>query len=149
LTTVNDTKDLNNDTVLVGSRYFELIPINGNRILLFATSSLINAEAGRCLHLSIHEICSYRFGPALWTYHGDGHSNIEGLHCMKSTTNTLGITFGLSSRGHMELFDIDIEGDYPLIEVGRMNYDQRLSDFGSFHNFHKILTCSNIFSHGR
>lgn len=27
----------------------------------------------------------------------------------------------------MELFDIDIEGDYPLIEVGRMKYDERLS----------------------
>ena len=58
---------------------------------------------------------------------------------MKSTTNTLGITFGLSSRRHKELFDIDIEGDYPLIEVGRMNYDQRFSDGGSFHNSRKNI----------
>jgi hypothetical protein len=117
-------------------------------MLLFATSSLI-AEAQPCLHISIHEICSCRFGPALWTYHGGGHSNIERLHWMKSTTNTLGITFGPSCKGHMELFDIDVEGEYPLIEVGRMNYDQWLSDDGSLHNFHKILTCSNIFSHAR
>ena len=37
----------------------------------------------------------------------------------------------------MELFDIDVESDYPLIEVGQMNYDQRFSDGGSFHNSHK------------
>ncbi|EDR01123.1 uncharacterized protein LACBIDRAFT_312432 [Laccaria bicolor S238N-H82] len=129
LTTVNDTEHLS-DAVLSlgvrGSRYFEFIPINGNRMLLFARNSFSGItgdfKAQYCLHLSIHEICSYRFGPALWTYHGDGHSSIPGLHWMKSNTNTLGITFGLSSRDHMELFDIDIEGDYPLIEVGRMNY---------------------------
>ena len=48
----------------------------------------------------------------------------------------------------MELFDIDIEGDYPLIEVGRMSYVSALSGGGgSFHNFHKILTYSNIYNH--
>lgn len=134
LTTVNDTEHLS-DAVLSlgvrGSRYFEFIPINGNRMLLFARSSFRTKDevvAQYCLHLSIHEICSSRFGPALWTYHGDGHSSIPMLHWMKSTTNTLGIAFGLRCKGHTELFDIDLEGNYPLIEVGRMNYDQRFSD---------------------
>ena len=53
------------------------------------------------LYLSIHEIRSYRVGPALWTYNDRGHSNINHLQVMTSHTNTLGITFGVDHKTHM------------------------------------------------
>jgi len=42
-------------------------------------------EANRIFHLelSIHEICHYRVGPALWTYHG--HSDKPDLDDLKSS----------------------------------------------------------------
>ena len=81
------------------------------------------------LHLSIHKIRAHRVGRALWTYHDYGYSNIFQLEPMKSTTNPLGITFGVDSTSYMELFDIstDVGKDsYPLVESGRLNYNRKL-----------------------
>jgi hypothetical protein len=85
------------------------------------------------LRLSIHGIHSYRVGPALWTYDHYGHSNIFELQPMKSTTNALGITFGVHSESHMELFDISTDakkGSYPLVEAGKLNYGRKLNKRG-------------------
>ena len=85
------------------------------------------------LHLSVHEIHSYRVGPALWTYHKYGHSNIFKLQPMKSTTNALGITFGVDSTSCMELFDVSIdtkEDSYPLVKAGKLSYSRKLDDTG-------------------
>jgi len=90
---------------------------------------MIDREGTPYLHLSIHEICSGRVGPAVWCYHGHGDSNISLLRPMKSMTNALGITFGVHSSTHTQLFDIStsIEKDYPLTEAGRLNYHRELS----------------------
>ena len=114
---------------------FRLIPINRNRILLIGKSfeeSYHDDETWHYLHLSIHEIHSYRIGPALWTYHDYGHSNIFQLQQMKSTTNALGITFGVYSTSFMELFDvsIDTKDSYPLVKAGKLNYSRKLNDTG-------------------
>ena len=115
---------------------FTLIPINRNRILLIGKSfeqSYHDDETWHYLHLSIHEIRSYHVGPALWTYHDYGHSNIFELQAMKSTTNALGITFAVDSKTRMELFDVssDAKKDrYPLVEAGQLNYSRQLSDAG-------------------
>jgi len=112
---------------------FGLIPINRNRILLIGKSSSLRHETCDYLHLSIHEIHSYRVGPALWTYHNYGHSNIFQLQPMKSTTNALGITFGIDFKDHMELFDVSTdakENSYPLVEAGKLNYSRHLNDAG-------------------
>ena len=116
---------------------FTLIPINHNRILLIGKSfekSYYDDTTRHYLHLSIHEIHSYRIGPALWTYHKYGHPNIFQLQSMKSTTNALGITFRVDSETHMELFDISTdaqEDSYPLVNVGQLNYSQQLNGTGS------------------
>ena len=113
-----------------------VIPINGNRILVIGQSleeSYYTDEIWHYLHLSIHEIHSYRVGPALWTYHHYGRSNIFELRPMKSTTNALGITFGVHSKSHMELFDISTDGkkdSYPLVEPGQLNYGRQLDGAG-------------------
>ena len=111
---------------------FELIAINCNKFLLIG-KGIVGGSYGTpdryLLHLSIHEIHAYRVGPALWTYDDYGYSNIFGLQPMKSTTNTLGITFGVDSKSHMELFDIstDAEKDsYPLVKSGQLNYGRWL-----------------------
>jgi hypothetical protein len=52
---------------------------------------------------------------------------------MKSTTNTLGITFGVDSKSRMELFDVSTdakEDSYPLVEAGQLNYSRQLNDAG-------------------
>ena len=52
---------------------------------------------------------------------------------MKSTTNILGITFGMNSESHMKLFDISTdakEDGYPLVESGRLNYGRQLDHPG-------------------
>jgi len=116
---------------------FTLIPINHNRILLIGKTheeSYYTDETWHYLHLSIHEIhSSYRVGPALWTYDDYGHSNIFQLQPMKSTTNALGITFGIDSEDRMELFDVSTdakEDSYPLVEAGKLNYSRHLNDAG-------------------
>ena len=115
---------------------FRLIPINRNQILLIGKSfekSYYTDETEHYLHLSIHEIHSYHVGPALWTYHDYGHSNIFQLQAMKSTTNALGITFGVDSKTRMELFDVssDAKKDrYPLVEAGQLNYSRQLNGAG-------------------
>jgi hypothetical protein len=114
---------------------FTLIPINHNRILLIGKSheeSYYDDETWDYLHLSIHEIRSYRVGPALWTYHDYGHSNIFKLCPMKSTTNPLGITFGVHSESCMELFDIstDAKDSYPLVKAGQLNYGREVKGTG-------------------
>jgi hypothetical protein len=116
---------------------FTLIPINRNRILLIGKSheeSYVTDETWHYLHLSIHEIHSYRVGPALWTYHNYGHSNILELQPMKSTTNSLGITFGVHSKSRMELFNVSTdakEDSYPLVEAGQLNYSRQFNDAGA------------------
>jgi hypothetical protein len=116
---------------------FTLIPINRNRILLIGKSheeSYVTDETWHYLHLSIHEIRSYRVGPALWTYHNYGHSNILELQPMKSTTNSLGITFGVHSKSRMELFNVSTdakEDSYPLVEAGQLNYSRQFNDAGA------------------
>ena len=115
-----------------------VIPINRNRILLIGQcleESYHDDTTWHFLHLSIHEIHSYRIGPALWTYHGYGHSNIFKLRPMKSTTNALGITFGVHSKSRMELFDVSTNAKedtygYPLVEAGQLNYSQQLNGKG-------------------
>jgi hypothetical protein len=87
------------------------------------------------LYLSIHEIRSYRIGPALWTYNDGGHSNIYHLQLMTSHTNTSGIAFGVDHKTHMKLFDVSTEADYPLIEVGKLNYNQHLDHIGLLYLF--------------
>ena len=115
---------------------FTLIPINRNQILLIGKSfeqSYHDDETWHYLHLSIHEIRSYHVGPALWTYHDYGHSNILQLQPMISTTNTLGITFGVDSKSCVELFDISTnakEDSYPLVEAGKSNYNRQLNGAG-------------------
>ena len=115
---------------------FMVIPINRNRILIFGQSredSYYTDETWHYLHLSIHEMHSYRVGPALWTYHHYGRSDIFQLQPMKSTTNALGITFGVDSRSRMELFDISSdakERSYPLVEAGQLNYGRQLNGKG-------------------
>ena len=113
-----------------------VIPINGNRILLIGRSrekSYDTHETWHYLHLSIHEIHSYRVGPALWTYHHYGHSNIFYLQPMKSATSALGITFGVHTSSCMELFDVSTDGEedsYPLVEAGQLNYGRQLNGPG-------------------
>ncbi|KIJ95327.1 hypothetical protein K443DRAFT_11464 [Laccaria amethystina LaAM-08-1] len=83
------------------------------------------------LHLSIHEIHSYRVGPALWTYHNYGGSDILELQPMESTTNALGITFGLHSESRMEVFDVSTdakEDSDPLVKAGQLNYSRKLNN---------------------
>ena len=114
---------------------FRLIPINHNRILLIGKTfeeSYYDDTTWHYLHLSIHEIHSYRVGPALWTYHNHGRSNIFQLQPMKSTTNALGITFGVHRTSRMELFDVSTDGkdSYPLVEAGQLNYSRKLNDTG-------------------
>ena len=116
---------------------FRLIPINRNQILLVGISyekGSYVVKTWHYLHLSIHEIHSYRVGPALWTYHNYGYSNIFELQPMKSTTNALGITFGVDSKSYMKLFNIstDTKEDchYPLVEAGQMNYSRQLNGSG-------------------
>ena len=115
---------------------FRLIPINHNQILLFGQSredSYYTDETWHYLHLSIHEIHSYRVGPALWTYHHYGRSNIFQLLPMNSTTNALGITFGVHSKSRIELFDVSTNGTkdtYPLVEAGQLNYGRQLNGAG-------------------
>jgi hypothetical protein len=121
---------------------FSLIPINRNQILLIGKTdekSYDSDETWHFLHLSIHEIHSYRVGPALWTYHSYGYPNIFELQAMKSTTNALGITFGVDSKSHMELFDVSTdakEDSYPLVEAGQLNYSRWLYGTGSSYNLH-------------
>ena len=90
---------------------------------------MIDREGTPYLHLSIYEIRSCRVGPAVWCYHGHGDSNISLLRPMKSTTNALGITFGVHSSTHTQLFDVftGTEKDYPLTEAGRLNYHRGLN----------------------
>ena len=115
-----------------------VIPINGNRILLFGASReerYDTDETWQYLHLSIHEIHSYRIGPPLWTYQGYGHSDIFELQPMKSTTNPLGITFGLHSKSRMELSDVSTNAKedafgYPLVKAGQLNYRRQLNGKG-------------------
>jgi len=116
-------------------RKFELIPINCNKILLIGRSfegrnyDDDGAPYRHFLHLSIHEIHAYRVGPALWTYHDYVYSNIFLLQPMKSTTNTLGITFGVDSERHMKLFDISTDAkkdSFPFVKSGRLYYGRRL-----------------------
>ena len=113
------------------------IPINGNRILLFAKYfGKIAPES--YLHLSIHEIRSdNRVGPTLWSFNGSvgGHIDIDDLELIKSTENALGITFGVRFINHWKLFDIsttdtDASDNLPLIESGRIDYDLKLMDSG-------------------
>lgn len=112
---------------------FTLFPINRNQILLIGMTfeeSYYTDETWHYLHLSIHEIHSYRVGPALWTYHDYGHSDIFALQPMKSTTNALGITFGLDFTSCMELFDVSTdakEDRYPLVKAGQLKYSRQLN----------------------
>ncbi|KIJ95325.1 hypothetical protein K443DRAFT_683104 [Laccaria amethystina LaAM-08-1] len=112
---------------------FSLIPINRNQILLIGTcheESYDNDDTWDYLHVSVHEIHSYCVGPALWTYHNYGRSNIFQLQPMKSTTNALGITFGVDFKSHMKLFAVstDTKDRYPLVEAGQLNYSRQLND---------------------
>jgi len=69
---------------------------------------------------------------SLWTYHDHVYLNSQ-LQPMKSTTNILGITFGMNSESHMKLFDISTdakEDGYPLVESGRLNYGRQLDHPG-------------------
>ena len=115
----------------------ELVPIKHNcQILLMAKYFTEGYEehddtgSQLYLYLSIHEIRSYRVGPALWTYNDRGHSNINRMQLMTSHTNTLGITFGVDHKTHMKLFDVSTKADYPLIEVGKLNYNRYLDHLG-------------------
>ena len=117
---------------------FMVIPINRSRILLIGQcleESYHDDTTWHFLHLSIHEIRvhSFRIGPALWTYHDYGHSNIFQLQPMKSTTNALGITFGVYSKSRMEQIDVSTdakEDDYPLVDAGQLNYSRQLNGAG-------------------
>ena len=89
---------------------------------------------GRYLHLSIHEIRSdHRVGSALWSFNGciDHFDKGCDLQLIKSTENTLGITFWVRSADHWKLFDIsttetDASINFPLIESGRIDFDLEL-----------------------
>jgi hypothetical protein len=114
---------------------FTLIPIHRNRILLIGQcheESYYDDQTWDYLHLSIHEIHSYHVGPALWTYHSYGYLNIFQLRPMKTTTNALGITFGVHSQSCMELFDIstDAKDSYPLVKAGQLNYGREINGTG-------------------
>ena len=107
----------------------ELIPINCNKILLIVHGFEVRQNC-YTLRLSIHEIRAYRVGPILWTKFQGYGSNAFQMQPMKSTTNTLGITFGLNSESHMELFDVstDTTKDGPLfVKSGQLNYGRQLS----------------------
>jgi hypothetical protein len=108
-------------------------PIKGNQILLFA-KYFEKITFKSYLHLSIHGICSdHRVGPALWSFNGsvDSHFDIDDLVLIKSTENALGITFAVQLISHWKLFDIsttepDALDKFPLIEFGKIDYDQKL-----------------------
>ena len=106
------------------------VPIKGSRILLFAKYKEIFSRSNY-LHLSIHEIRSdHRVGSALWSFNGcvDHFDKGCDLQLIKSTENTLGITFWVRSADHWKLFDIsttetDASNNFPLIESGRIDFD--------------------------
>ena len=56
------------------------------------------------LELSIHKICHYRLGPALWTYHRNSDNLKDLLMPLRSPTDILGNTFDKNCLGQMKLF---------------------------------------------
>ena len=120
-------------------RKISFVPIKDNRILLFAKYCDWSITESY-LHLSIHEIRSdHRVGPALWSFNDsiDDHFNIRDLVLIKSTENTLGITFWAPFDDHWKLFDIsttetDTSNNFPLIESGRIDFDLRFKLESSF-----------------
>ena len=108
----------------------ELIPINCNKILFIGMNT---DNYVYTLHLLIHKIRAYCIGPALWMYHHAYDSlSIFQFQPMKSTTNTLGITFRVDSESHMELFDVSTdtkEDGNPSVFVksGQLNYGRQLN----------------------
>lgn len=66
--------------------------------------------------LSIHEICHYRVGPALWTYHGDSGKPdlmINDLKSLRSPTDILGVTFDNNCITQIKLFAMEFgDGRY-------------------------------------
>ena len=55
------------------------------------------------LELSIHELCHYRLGPALWTYCRDRSDLNDLLMPLRSPTDILGNTFDKNCIGQMKL----------------------------------------------
>ena len=60
------------------------------------------------LELSVHEICHYRLGPVLWTYHRDSDKpNLDDLlMLLRSPTDILSNTFDKNFTGQMKLLTI-------------------------------------------
>ena len=62
------------------------------------------------LELSIHEICHYRVGPALWAYRGDSEKpDLNDLKPLKSPADILGITFDNDYIRQMQLLAMDFD----------------------------------------
>jgi len=64
------------------------------------------------LELSIHEICHYRVGPALWTYRGDSDKqDLDDLKLLGSPTDILGITFDKKCIIQMKPLAMEFDDD--------------------------------------
>ena len=77
----------------------------------------------RHLELSIHEICHYRLGPALWTYCRDsdkGRDLDDLLMPLKSPTDILSNTFDKNFIGQMKLLAM-------IHEAGLLNFHSPLA----------------------
>ncbi|KIJ97180.1 hypothetical protein K443DRAFT_10093 [Laccaria amethystina LaAM-08-1] len=128
-------------------RKISFTPIKGNRILLFA-KYYENVTFKCYLHLSIHEIrADNRVGPTLWAFNGsgDGHFNTDGLELIKTTENALGIALWERFDNHWKLFDIstsdnDTSDKFPLIESGRIDFDENLESKWEHKNSPVILS---------
>ena len=108
---------------------FELVPIKHSRILFIGTFS-----KGYHLCFTIHEIHSYRIGPALCTWTLRTSNDIFRLPPIgkESTTNTLGITFGANCTSRcMELFELSLERGNHFNMTGQINFDQEIRGIGA------------------
>ena len=77
-----------------------------------------SSKRERHLELSIHEICHYRLGPALWTYRRDsdkGRDLDDLLKPLRSLTDISSNTFDKNLIGQMKLFAM-------IHEVGLLDF---------------------------
>jgi hypothetical protein len=118
---------------------FKLIPIESNQLLLLRLDRFLNERASNAplsfkpdeishLELSIHEICHYHVGPALWTYRGDSDKqDFDDLMPLKSPTDILGITFDKNCMRQMKLLAMEFDDHH---------YRHFLIDEAELHQLH-------------
>jgi hypothetical protein len=86
------------------------------------------------LELSIHEICHYRVGPALWTYREDSDKrDLDNLKPLRSPTDILGITFDKHCMVQIKLFAVKFDHEryrHLLIDEDEV-HDQMRSTAGT------------------